>query len=208
METSGSRGSKDLVDLVKPEPIRGQARKEVRTDVRRPHPGLGPRVVEWLDGRRATTLAASFTVILFLAMLFLVYGSLGPSAGEGEPPSAEGSLSLLTGEREDASQYRGPAAGTEDHPDASTDPATDPLSRTTRRWVVQVGAFRDPSNAEQVAASLREKLPGFEISILQSNLHLVRVGPFRERTTADSTLWSVEDVTGLTPVVIRLDSDE
>lgn len=62
-------------------------------------------------------------------------------------------------------------------------------------FVVQIGAFKDAANAQQIVASMKEaKLPVFTDSIATSggSVTRVRVGPFASKEKADSALVQVK----------------
>jgi len=62
-------------------------------------------------------------------------------------------------------------------------------------FVVQIGAFKDAANAQQIVASMKEaKLPVFTDSIATSggSVTRVRVGPFASKEKADSALAQVK----------------
>lgn len=62
-------------------------------------------------------------------------------------------------------------------------------------FVVQVGAFKDADNAQQIAAKTKElKLPVYTDTVATSNGNVtrVRVGPFATREKADSALVQVK----------------
>lgn len=62
-------------------------------------------------------------------------------------------------------------------------------------FVVQIGAFKDAANAQQIVASMKEaKLPIFTDSVATSggSVTRVRVGPFASKEKADSALAQVK----------------
>ncbi len=69
-------------------------------------------------------------------------------------------------------------------PQKDTTPAS-----TTGMWVVQLGSFGDQGNAEQLAADLRKQ--GFaaflsQLSTSSGPLHRVRIGPQKDRDSAEA----------------------
>ena len=72
--------------------------------------------------------------------------------------------------------------------------------------MIRVGSFRDRSNAERMAQSLRQRTLNIRTEVVSANgLHVVRLGPFPEKGTADAIARSVQAVTGLAPQVVRQD---
>ena len=73
---------------------------------------------------------------------------------------------------------------------ASTNPqSSDQQQSTTGMWAVQLGSFSNQQNAERLAADLREQ--GFAAFLSQvgagsDQLHRVRIGPQKDRDSAES----------------------
>ena len=70
--------------------------------------------------------------------------------------------------------------------------------------VVQVGVFRDPANSARLAKRITEL--GL-ITITQradDGLHAVRIGPFPDRSLANEAARTVQEATGLDPLVMEL----
>ncbi len=81
---------------------------------------------------------------------------------------------------------------------------SDPLVR----WVVQVGSFSNPSNAENLVKKLRDGgRPAYSetITTTTSTVHRVRIGPFLDRETALTTEREVDSEEGLAGVVMSAD---
>jgi len=73
-------------------------------------------------------------------------------------------------------------------PAATTDKAAETES-TTGMWAVQLGSFSNQENAERLAADLRKQGYAAFLSQLQTDsgaLHRVRIGPQKDRDSADS----------------------
>ena len=71
------------------------------------------------------------------------------------------------------------------------EPAPEPASGSseTGMWAVQLGSFSSKENAEKLAGSLRDQGYAAFLSQLQSNgneLHRVRIGPQKDRQSADA----------------------
>ena len=67
-------------------------------------------------------------------------------------------------------------------------PAT-PAASTTGMWAVQMGSFGDQENAEKLAAGLRKQGFAAFLSQLSTNsgeLHRVRIGPQKDRESAEA----------------------
>lgn len=73
---------------------------------------------------------------------------------------------------------------------AATDDTAEPIrGATTGMWAVQLGSFGEKGNAEKLAAELRGKNFLAVLSLSPSNsrpLHRVRVGPQKDRPSADA----------------------
>jgi DedD protein len=75
-------------------------------------------------------------------------------------------------------------------------PEREPATRsTTGMWAVQLGSFSNEANAERLAADLRQQ--GFaaflsKTTTEQGELHRVRVGPQRDRESAETMLARLE----------------
>ena len=73
-------------------------------------------------------------------------------------------------------------------PAPATAPVT-PAASTTGMWAVQMGSFGDQENAEKLAAGLRKQ--GFaaflsQLSTSSGKLHRVRIGPQKDRESAEA----------------------
>jgi DedD protein len=72
---------------------------------------------------------------------------------------------------------------------ASSEPPTPPPQSSTGMWAVQLGSFSNQANAERLAADLRKEGYAAFLSQLQTGsgkLHRVRVGPQKDRASAES----------------------
>ena len=72
---------------------------------------------------------------------------------------------------------------------ASSEPPTPPPQSSTGMWAVQLGSFSNQANAEGLAADLRKEGYAAFLSQLQTGsgkLHRVRVGPQKDRASAES----------------------
>ncbi len=68
-------------------------------------------------------------------------------------------------------------------------PAPTPAASTTGMWAVQLGSFSNKDNAEKLAADLRKQ--GYaaflsQLSTDQGQLHRVRIGPQKDRASAEA----------------------
>jgi len=89
-------------------------------------------------------------------------------------------------------------------------PAAPPIAAPTppasEAFIIRVGSFRDPSNAERMARSLRQRTINIRTEVVPaSGMHVVTLGPFPQKGTAEDIARSVQAVTGLVPQVIRKD---
>lgn len=81
------------------------------------------------------------------------------------------------------------ATTTEPEPEAALPPAASAAQSTTGMWAVQLGSYSNKTNAERLAAELRSK--GYAAFISQfstenGQLHRVRIGPQKDRASAES----------------------
>jgi len=76
--------------------------------------------------------------------------------------------------------------------DPATQPRTEPAkpaASTTGMWAVQLGSFSNKENAEKLAADLRKQGYAAFLSQLQTSsaqLHRVRIGPQKDRASAEA----------------------
>lgn len=68
-------------------------------------------------------------------------------------------------------------------------PAPTPAASTTGMWAVQLGSFSNKDNAEKLAADLRKQ--GYaaflsQLSTAEGQLHRVRIGPQKDRASAEA----------------------
>ncbi len=78
----------------------------------------------------------------------------------------------------------------------ATDKAVVTTESTTGMWAVQLGSFSNQENAERLAADLRKKDYAAFLSQLQTDsgaLHRVRIGPQKDRDSADSVAAKLAD---------------
>ena len=97
--------------------------------------------------------------------------------------------------RQETARQPQPAAAAETDPEPKK-PAPDPIpqaqlpdSSPTGMWVVQLGSFENQQNAERLAADLRKQ--GFaaflsQLSMDSGRLHRVRIGPQKDRESAEA----------------------
>ena len=73
---------------------------------------------------------------------------------------------------------------------AADEVVSKPVTSTTGMWAVQLGSFSNKANAEKLAADLRKDGYAAFLSQLTTDrgqLHRVRIGPQKDRTSAEST---------------------
>ena len=84
----------------------------------------------------------------------------------------------------------------EPEPETRSPEASEPRTRSsTGMWAVQLGSFSNEANAERLAAGQRQQ--GFAAFLSQlatgnGELHRVRVGPQRDRESAETMLARLE----------------
>jgi len=86
-------------------------------------------------------------------------------------------------------QQPAPEPVVEPQPKSQTPPATSSEVSATGMWAVQLGSFSNEENAERLAADLRKQ--GFAaflstLSASSGDLHRVRVGPQKDRASAEA----------------------
>jgi cell division septation protein DedD len=80
----------------------------------------------------------------------------------------------------------------------------EPVLTVNEAFIVQVGSFRNPSNAMRVEESLRAQSADVTTDVIAGGLHSVRLGPFSERSAADAAAQLVQEGMGLDPLVVRI----
>lgn len=90
---------------------------------------------------------------------------------------------------ESESEPEAPPAGQKPEPSPEKVARTSTETSTTGMWAVQLGSFSDQQNAERLAAELRKQ--GFAAFLSQTRsgsrqLHRVRIGPQKDRSSAES----------------------
>ena len=95
-------------------------------------------------------------------------------------------------QKKPAPEKEKPAEKVQTEPPATaptTDQAVAATESTTGMWAVQLGSFSNQENAERLAADLRKQGYAAFLSQLQTGsgaLHRVRIGPQKDRDSADS----------------------
>ncbi len=103
-------------------------------------------------------------------------------------------------ERETPDQQTAAAAQPESNPEPESEPEPEPAEPAARQaavpadsptgmWAVQLGSFGNEQNAERLAADLRKQ--GFaaflsQLSTASGQLHRVRIGPQKDRESAEA----------------------
>ena len=75
--------------------------------------------------------------------------------------------------------------------------ATQPAASTTGMWAVQIGSYSNKENAEKVAAGLRKQGYSAFLSKVETDagqLHRVRIGPQKDRASAEAMASRLEKV--------------
>jgi DedD protein len=104
-------------------------------------------------------------------------------AARGKPTAASTEHAAIT-EKAAAS-----AAPPDPRPKTPPPTVVDATSSSTGMWAVQLGSFSNPQNAEKLAAELRKQ--GFaaflsQLTIESGPLHRVRIGPQKDRDSAEA----------------------
>jgi cell division septation protein DedD len=86
---------------------------------------------------------------------------------------------------------------------STTSPLTpNSVAETNASFIIRVGAFRNPVNAQRVVQSLRTRELDVKTETLASGLHVVTVGPFAARHVAEDTAHTVLESVGLVPQIL------
>ena len=175
---------------------------------------LPGHVVELARTRPMWSFTACLSVAVLLTALCLPYIPYGPSPLSGaDAPTLAPMTFTFDLDAEPGSHalhledtlIPAPSAERLKTPEAFVEASTAPAETDQEvggTFVVQVGSFLDPLNAERLADSLREQSLDVDV-LLVENFHTVRVGPFREESAAYRMAANVEGSTRLSPVVIQ-----
>jgi sporulation related protein len=91
----------------------------------------------------------------------------------------------------------------QEEPSSTTSPLTpSSVPETNASFIIRVGAFRNPVNAQRVVQSLRTRALDVKTETLASGLHVVTVGPFAARHVAEDTAHTVLEVVGVVPQIL------
>lgn len=145
--------------------------------------------------------------------------STRPAAAGGESPKTvaaddrEATATIVPATGDETGPRPDPEPETESRPDPEPEPERDPPARgpnppaaaapsgeaatesATGMWAVQIGSFSNKENADRLAAGLREK--GYaaflsQIKTDEGELHRVRIGPQKDRASAESVASMLE----------------
>jgi len=150
--------------------------------------GLAARLADLVESPVMLVLASGLCLALLLA--YNIYPDPPP-----ELPESPGTQSTAA--------PAAPPSMTAGNGAPTDEPADAPVSAGGDAFVVQVAAFRNQANAERLRTSLRERELDARISVLATDLHAVELGPFAERSRADTAAREVAELTGLSPLVVR-----
>jgi hypothetical protein len=165
------------------------------------------RAADLLQGRLILLLAVCLSLVLAVMSVFLMHGAqrspeLSADVQTGssvkQAPLRRNSMGILT-DAKDFAEDRTVA----DRPSHSL--PEDSIPETHQTFIIRVGSFRNPSNAERVAESLRERRLDVKTQVMAGGLHVVKLGPFPQKSAAEDAARSVQEAIGLTPQVLRLD---
>jgi cell division septation protein DedD len=86
---------------------------------------------------------------------------------------------------------------------STTSPLTpNSVAETNPSFIIRVGAFRNPVNAQRVVQSLRTRALDVKTETLASGLYVVTVGPFAARHVAEDNAHTVLQAVGLVPQIL------
>jgi len=143
----------------------------------------GERIAEELERPSMVFLTVCFSLTMLFTMLI--------------PRMYNGSISTN-------GMTAGAASASQDSPNPETEPSS-PAHRLTAKsnaFILRVGSFRNPVNAQRVVESLRRQTLNVKMETLASGLHVVTVGPFAARNVAEHTARSVSEAVGLVPQIL------
>jgi hypothetical protein len=166
------------------------------------------RAAELLERRLVLSLAGCLSLILAGLSVFLIQGphrnqkpsvDLVTTSGSVEPAlSRRGSMDIVS-DVKDFAEDRTEA----DRPSHSL--IEDSTSEVSETFIIRIGSFRNPSNANRVVESLRKRRLDVKTEVLADGLHVLMLGPFLQKGAADDAARSVRESIGLAPQVLRLD---
>jgi hypothetical protein len=148
---------------------------------------VGERIAAMLERPSVVFLTACLCLVMLFALLM-------PS-----PSNSKVSANGMTLTDEMTSQ------GVPD-PDEHSSPAA-PLTPNSvpernASFIIRVGAFRNPVNAQRVVQSLQSRALDVKTETLASGLYVVTVGPFAARHVAEDIARSVQEAVGLVPQIL------
>jgi len=76
------------------------------------------------------------------------------------------------------------------------------LTEKSNAFILRVGSFRNPVNAQRVVESLRRQALNVKMETLASGLHVVTVGPFAAKNVAEHAARSVSEAVGVVPQIL------
>jgi len=141
-------------------------------------------------------------------------GGAAPLSEPAAPGSNTRMMTLATPERPVPAPYRAPDATVPDAGPANPEPphavagGTAPAPEHPSKvqdehfqTTVQVGVFRDRTNAERLAADINRQQPNVTVSTRPDGLFAVEVGPLSDKPSADRVASEIAAGTGLTPLI-------
>ena len=149
------------------------------------------RIAGWLERPVVLLLTACFTLVMLLALL--------KSSPAGSPK---------------VSADLNPTPASIDIPQSVAEPVVEPappeeavieaaVPGTKASFIIRVGSFRNPLNAERIVQALRGQTLDAKIEAL-AGLYIVTVGPVGAKDVAEDTARSVLNTVGLAPQILRL----
>jgi hypothetical protein len=145
----------------------------------------GERIAEELERPSMVFLTVCFSLTMLFTMLI--------------PRMYNGSIST-----NGLSSTTGVTSASQDSPNPEVEPSS-PARRLTAKstaFILRVGSFRNPVNAQRVVESLRRQTLNVKMETLASGLNVVTVGPFAARSVAEHTARSVSEAVGVVPQIL------
>ena len=171
----------------------------------RPSPGLADRnheirarlslVGEHIAAALERPSVAFFTAGLCLVMLFAL---LIPSLHDKSKVVAAN----MTSTDETISEPQEVPDPAEENSSTASPLTPNSVAETNPSFIIRVGAFRNPVNAQRVVQSLRTQALDVKTETLASGLHVVTVGPFAARHVAEDNAHTVLQAVGLVPQIL------
>jgi sporulation related protein len=160
-------------------------------------------IAQLLESRAIIFLAVSL-IVVFIALLIQGPNRTSPFSADLIPPSGFEQAPAYGGTVDTANDGKDLAQDRSAENSRSSSAVDAPTQKTNESFIIRVGTFRDPVNAERVAEQLRKQTSkAVRTEVLPSGFHVVTLGPFSQRVAAQEIARSVQDAIGLAPEVFR-----